>query len=147
MTFLIWGQMSKLTSYRNVRKKDGYARTSCTSATQGTYLSTSPSSKRTHYESGATRISPHGSRPPGLLRPSEGAPLFAQVLQIPPSFTLSAISRFIYCLPPPHPPTRRDNPSTPSISKLLPPDVAAPHPTHPPITEPHNMDRDPCYLG
>ena len=158
---IIWSAMNVINDISNLgsnvkidilpkckkKKKDGYARTSCTQATQGTYLPTPPSSKRTHYESGATRISPHGSRPHGLLRPSEGAPLFAQVLQIPPLlYPLSHPQIHLLLTPPPHQPGVI-TPAPPQFPNWYPPTSHTPYPTHPPTTEPHNMDRDSWYLG
>ena len=48
--------------------------------------------------------------------------------------------------PPPHQPGVI-TPAPPQFPNCYPPTSHTPYPTHPPTTEPHNMDRDSCYLG
>ena len=144
MIFLIWSQMSKLN--RKVRKKTAMPVHHVLRRRRAPICHHRPHQNAPTKNRGPHVLHPMAPDLPDYLGRRKVPRCSLRYFRSPPPLPSqpSADSSTAY---PPHPPTRRDNPSTPSISKLLPPDVAAPHPTHPPTTEPHNMVRDSCHLG
>ena len=107
MTFLIWGQMLKLTSYRNVRKKKKTAMPvhHVLKRRRAPICRHSP-----HQNAPTTNRGPHVFHPmaPDLtdyLGRRKVPRCSLRYFRSSPSLTLTAIRRIFYCVPPPPGPT------------------------------------------